>query len=89
MTTALTVSKRELNHKKRENSADRNLAYFKSGMDAIKPILASKPFICIGGTILIYKLNGAGYVDDVTSGVLTGSLLAYLASDVVEALIPF
>ena len=92
MTTALTLSTRELRHKKRENAADRNLEYFKSGMNAIKPIITSKPFLAIGGSIILYKLEQANKIDGVSAGLFSGALLAWMASDVItgtiDALLP-
>ena len=89
MTTALVQSKRELRQERREKSADRSLEYFKAGMDTIKPIVSSKPFLAIGGSIILYKLERANLIDGVSAGVFTAALLAYLASEAIEGILPF
>lgn len=88
MSTSLALSTRELKHKRRENAANRNLEYFKAGMAAIKPIVASKPFLAVGGTLAVYKLERSGYMDGWTAGLLSAALLGWLAADVVDALLP-
>jgi len=93
LTTALTVSKAERRHARRDKNADRNLEYFKASMNAVKPIVASKPFLAISGSIVLYKLEQAHKIDGVSAGLFTGALLAWLASDVISgalgALNPF
>jgi len=84
MTTALALKKKELRQAKRELKADRSLEYFKAGMDTIKPVLASKPFLAISGSIVLYKLEQANKIDGVSAGLFTGALLAWLASDVIS-----
>ncbi len=93
MTTALALTKAERRHARREKNADRSLEYFKAGIDAVKPIIASKPFLAISGSIILYKLEQAHKIDGVSAGLFTGTLLAWLASDVIggamKALSPF
>lgn len=83
------VMKAELRHKKREGDANRNLEYFKAGMDTIKPIIASKPFIAIGGSLILYRLEQADYIDTMLAITLATALTGWLAADAIEALVPF
>ena len=90
MTTAIVTTKADRRSSRREKKADRDLEYFKVGMDTIKPIVASKPFLAISGSIILYKLEQANKIDGVSAGLFTGALLVWMASDVVEAaLSPF
>lgn len=93
MNTALALSKTEQRHARREKKANRDLEYFKAGMDVIKPIVASKPFIAVGGSIILYKLEQAGKIDGVSAGLFSGALLAWMASEVIggaiSAISPF
>lgn len=84
-TTALTKADRR--SARREKAADRSLEYFKAGIDVIKPVVASKPFLAISGSILLYKLEQANKIDGVSAGLFTGALLAWMASDVIGSAI--
>jgi len=89
MTTALALSKKELRHSRNEKAKDRSLEYFKAGMDTIKPIVASKPFLAISGSIVLYKLEQHNKIDGVSAGLFTAALLAWLTSEALEGLMPF
>lgn len=93
MTTALAISKADRRNARRDKNADRALEYFKASMGAVKPIVASKPFLAISGSIILYKLEQAHKIDGVSAGLFTGALLAWMASDVIggalSAISPF
>jgi hypothetical protein len=93
MTTALTISKTDRRKETKAKNADRTLEYFKAGMDVVKPVVTSKPFLAISGSIILYKLEQAHKIDGVSAGLFTGALLAWMASDVIggaiSAISPF
>lgn len=89
MTTALTLTKQQLRHARREQSSDRALEYFKATMEVVKPIVSSKPFLAISGSIILYKLEQANKIDGVSAGLFTTTLLAWLAAEAIEGLIPW
>ena len=83
MTTAITTTRAERRHSKSEKKADRELEYFKAGIEVIKPVVASKPFLAISGSIILYKLEQANKIDGVSAGLFTAALLGWMASDVI------
>ncbi len=89
MSSALTVTKSERRNARRDKTSDRALEYYKAGLETIKPIVSSKPFLAISGSIVLYKLERAGMIDGVSAGVFTGALLAWLTSDAIDSLLPF
>lgn len=89
MTTAIALTKADRRHARREQNADRALEYFKVGMATVKPIIASKPFLAISGSIILYKLEQANKIDGISAGVFTAALLVWMSSDAIEALTPW
>lgn len=89
MTTAVALTKADRRHARKEKTADRALEYFKVGMESVKPIIASKPFLAITGSIILYKLEQAHKIDGVSAGLFTGALLVWMSTDAIEAITPW
>ena len=87
------LTKADRRHARKEKDADRSLEYVKAGLEAVKPIIASKPFLAISGSIILYKLEQAHKIDGVSAGLFTAALLGWMASDVltgaIKAISPF